>query len=58
MRRRPAETAHQPQGGVLVVGDVVTDVVAMVAGPVVAGSDTRATIRRTGGGAAAVRWRA
>ncbi|GGM26908.1 carbohydrate kinase family protein [Micromonospora yangpuensis] len=40
-------------GRVLVVGDVVTDVVAMLAGPVAPGSDTPAAIRMTGGGQAA-----
>ncbi|KXK61456.1 ribokinase [Micromonospora rosaria] len=40
-------------GRVLVVGDVVTDVVAVLAGPVAPGSDTPAAIRVTGGGQAA-----
>jgi ribokinase len=38
---------------VLVVGDVVTDVVAVLAGPLAPGSDTPAAIRSTGGGQAA-----
>ncbi|SCL33130.1 Sugar or nucleoside kinase, ribokinase family [Micromonospora pallida] len=38
---------------VVVVGDVVTDVVAVVAGPLAIGSDTPAEIRVTGGGQAA-----
>ncbi|MFI7551642.1 carbohydrate kinase family protein [Verrucosispora sp. WMMD703] len=40
-------------GRVLVVGDVVTDVVAVLAGPLAPGSDTPAAIRSTGGGQAA-----
>lgn len=40
-------------GRVVVVGDVVTDVVAVLAGPLATGSDTSATIRFTGGGQAA-----
>ncbi|GIJ20297.1 carbohydrate kinase family protein [Micromonospora lutea] len=38
---------------VLVVGDVVTDVVAVLTGPLAPGSDTPATIRFAGGGQAA-----
>jgi sugar/nucleoside kinase (ribokinase family) len=38
---------------VLVAGDVVTDVLAVHAGPIATGSDTRAHITLTGGGAAA-----
>lgn len=38
---------------VLVAGDVVTDVLAVHAGPIAIGSDTRAHITLTGGGAAA-----
>ncbi|MFD0823498.1 PfkB family carbohydrate kinase, partial [Micromonospora zhanjiangensis] len=38
---------------IVVVGDVVTDVLAVLAGPLVTGSDTRADIRLTGGGQAA-----
>ncbi|MEU4567706.1 PfkB family carbohydrate kinase [Micromonospora sp. NPDC023956] len=37
-------------GRVVVVGDIVTDVVAVVAGPLATGSDTPAAIRVTGGG--------
>ncbi|WBB81785.1 PfkB family carbohydrate kinase [Micromonospora sp. WMMD882] len=40
-------------GRVIVVGDLVTDVVAVLAGPLATGSDTPATIRFTGGGQAA-----
>lgn len=38
---------------VLVVGDLITDVVAVLGGPLATGSDTPATIRVTGGGQAA-----
>ncbi|MGV9285801.1 carbohydrate kinase family protein [Streptomyces sp. NPDC003719] len=40
-------------GGLLVVGDVVTDVVARHRGPLAAGTDTAASIRRLPGGAGA-----
>ncbi|MEU2662664.1 PfkB family carbohydrate kinase [Micromonospora sp. NPDC049060] len=40
-------------GRVLVVGDLITDVVAVLAGPVATGSDTPAAIRFSGGGQAA-----
>ncbi|WDZ87608.1 carbohydrate kinase family protein [Micromonospora cathayae] len=40
-------------GRVVVVGDLVTDVVAVLAAPLATGSDTPATIRFTGGGQAA-----
>ncbi|MEV6690811.1 sugar kinase [Micromonospora sp. NPDC051196] len=40
-------------GRILVVGDVITDVVAVLAGPLASGSDTAATIQFTGGGQAA-----
>ncbi|RKN49163.1 carbohydrate kinase family protein [Micromonospora endolithica] len=40
-------------GRVIVVGDLVTDVVAVLAGPPATGSDTPARIRLTGGGQAA-----
>ncbi|MFD1081758.1 carbohydrate kinase family protein [Micromonospora andamanensis] len=40
-------------GRVLVVGDVVTDVVAVLSAPLAPGSDTPAAIRSTGGGQAA-----
>ncbi|MEU5592058.1 PfkB family carbohydrate kinase [Streptomyces sp. NPDC020298] len=40
-------------GGLLVVGDVVTDVVARHRGPLAAGTDTAATIRTLPGGAGA-----
>ncbi len=39
--------------GVLVVGDIVTDVVAIVTGPIAHASDTAASIAVTGGGAGA-----
>lgn len=38
---------------VVVVGDLITDVVAVLAGPLITGSDTPAEIRFTGGGQAA-----
>ncbi|WP_422734031.1 carbohydrate kinase family protein [Micromonospora sp. WMMD558] len=38
---------------IIVVGDLITDVVAVLSGPPVAGSDTSAAIRFTGGGQAA-----
>ncbi|MEV0152385.1 carbohydrate kinase family protein [Micromonospora sp. NPDC050686] len=40
-------------GRIIVVGDVITDVVAMLSGPLVTGSDTPARIRFSGGGQAA-----
>ncbi|MEU6076434.1 PfkB family carbohydrate kinase [Micromonospora sp. NPDC047074] len=40
-------------GRVLVVGDLITDVVAVLAGPLATGSDTAAAIRFGGGGQAA-----
>ncbi|MEU8043751.1 PfkB family carbohydrate kinase [Micromonospora echinofusca] len=40
-------------GRVLVVGDLITDVVAVLAGPLTTGSDTPAAIRFSGGGQAA-----
>ncbi|HEX5598874.1 MAG TPA: sugar kinase [Micromonosporaceae bacterium] len=43
----------RPGPPVIVVGDLVTDVLAVLAGPLNAGSDTAATIRMTGGGQAA-----
>ncbi|MFD5455054.1 carbohydrate kinase family protein [Streptomyces olivaceus] len=42
-----------PGGALLVVGDVVTDVVARHRGPLAAGTDTAASIRRLPGGAGA-----
>jgi sugar/nucleoside kinase (ribokinase family) len=42
-----------PDGGLLVVGDVVTDVVARHRGPLAAGTDTAAAIRTLPGGAGA-----
>jgi sugar/nucleoside kinase (ribokinase family) len=39
--------------GVFVVGDIVTDVLAVLAAPIAPGSDTPARVRFTGGGAAA-----
>ena len=44
---------HRPRHRVIVVGDVVTDVLAVLDGPLAAGSDTSASIRITGGGQAA-----
>lgn len=43
----------RPDGALLVVGDVVTDVVARHRGPLAAGTDTAATIRTLPGGAGA-----
>jgi sugar/nucleoside kinase (ribokinase family) len=40
-------------GTILVVGDVITDIIVMPEGPVVRGSDRRATIRSRPGGSAA-----
>lgn len=40
-------------GRVIVVGDVITDVVAVLTGPLATGSDTAAAIQFTGGGQAA-----
>jgi ribokinase len=40
-------------GRVIVIGDIVTDVVAVLGAPIVAGSDTPAAISVTGGGAGA-----
>ncbi|MFH8975575.1 carbohydrate kinase family protein [Streptomyces sp. NPDC017890] len=42
-----------PGGALLVVGDVITDVVARHRGPLAAGTDTAASIRRLPGGAGA-----
>ncbi len=42
-----------PTGRVIVVGDIVTDILAVQSGPIVSGSDTDALIRLTGGGSAA-----
>lgn len=42
-----------PAGRIVVVGDVVTDVLAVLSEPLSTGSDTRAGIRATGGGQAA-----
>lgn len=50
--RHPAGTGPAP-GRVLVVGDLVTDVVAVLGESLAAGSDTSASIRFTGGGQAA-----
>ncbi|TCB96352.1 ribokinase [Micromonospora zingiberis] len=41
------------RGRLVVVGDVITDVVAVLAGPLAPGSDTAAAIQFTGGGQAA-----
>ncbi|MGN7141631.1 sugar kinase, partial [Streptomyces pseudogriseolus] len=40
-----------PGGALLVVGDVITDVVARHAGPLAPGTDTAAVIRTVPGGA-------
>lgn len=42
-----------PEGALLVVGDVITDVVARYRGPLAAGTDTAAAIRTVPGGAGA-----
>jgi ribokinase len=46
-------TARITHGRVIVIGDIVTDVVTVLGAPIVAGSDTPAHIRVTGGGAGA-----
>jgi sugar/nucleoside kinase (ribokinase family) len=46
-------TARGRNGGLLVVGDVVTDVVARHRGPLAAGTDTAAVVRTLPGGAGA-----
>ena len=38
---------------IIVVGDIVTDIVAVLAGQIASGSDTPASILATGGGAGA-----
>ncbi|WP_217140530.1 PfkB family carbohydrate kinase [Streptomyces sp. AC627_RSS907] len=45
--------SQEPGGALLVVGDVVTDVVARHRGPLALGTDTAASIRRLPGGAGA-----
>jgi sugar/nucleoside kinase (ribokinase family) len=57
-RDSAAEADHRrnrarPDGALLVVGDVVTDVIARHRGPLAAGTDTAATIRTLPGGAGA-----
>jgi len=47
------ERAAAPGGALLVVGDVVTDVVARYRGPLAVGTDTAAVVRRLPGGAGA-----
>lgn len=42
-----------PGGALLVVGDVVTDIVARHRGPLAPGTDTAAAVRRLPGGAGA-----
>ncbi|WP_327395126.1 carbohydrate kinase family protein [Streptomyces phaeochromogenes] len=49
----PGETPGAPGGALLVVGDVVTDVVALHRGPLASGTDTTAAIRTVPGGAGA-----
>ncbi len=51
--RRPGRGGGSPDGALLVVGDVITDVVARHRGPLAAGTDTAATIRTVPGGAGA-----
>ncbi|MYV37923.1 sugar kinase, partial [Streptomyces sp. SID1328] len=45
------EVTGGPAGGLLVVGDVITDVVARHRGPLAARTDTAAVIRTLPGGA-------
>ncbi|GAA4817004.1 carbohydrate kinase family protein [Streptomyces ziwulingensis] len=52
MTVRPG-TLTEPGGALLVIGDVVTDIVARHSGPLAAGTDTAASIRRLPGGAGA-----
>ncbi|MFJ6552507.1 carbohydrate kinase family protein [Streptomyces luteogriseus] len=47
------DTGSAVGGGLLVVGDVITDVVARHRGPLAAGTDTAASIRTVAGGAGA-----
>ncbi|MFF3708258.1 carbohydrate kinase family protein [Streptomyces phaeochromogenes] len=49
----PGETPGAAGGALLVVGDVVTDVVALHRGPLASGTDTAAAIRTVPGGAGA-----
>lgn len=49
----PGEAPGAPGGALLVVGDVVTDVVARHRGPLASGTDTTAAIRTVPGGAGA-----
>ncbi|MEU0894071.1 sugar kinase [Streptomyces massasporeus] len=49
----PRGTGWAAGGGLLVVGDVITDVVARHRGPLAAGTDTAASIRTVAGGAGA-----
>lgn len=48
--RRETGSPCPPHPRIIVVGDLVTDVLAVLAGPLSAGSDTPAGIRLTGGG--------
>ncbi|MGW3910588.1 carbohydrate kinase family protein [Streptomyces sp. NPDC005070] len=48
-----ADRSELAEGALLVVGDVVTDVVARHRGPLAAGTDTAATVRTVPGGAGA-----
>jgi sugar/nucleoside kinase (ribokinase family) len=50
---REAGAVPSPAGALLVVGDVITDVVARHRGPLAAGTDTAAVIRTVPGGAGA-----
>ncbi|MEU6815041.1 PfkB family carbohydrate kinase [Streptomyces sp. NPDC046860] len=47
------EVSARPEGGLLVVGDVITDVVARHRGPLASSTDTAAVIRTLPGGAGA-----
>ena len=49
----PAGAAAARPGRVIVVGDIVTDVLAVYSGPLATGTDTAATIALTAGGSAA-----
>ena len=50
---RPGTTPREPGRRVLVVGDIITDIVAVHSGPVAVDSDTPARITTTAGGSAA-----
>ncbi len=47
------EAALMGEGGILIVGDTMTDIIVMPEGPMVRGSDRRATVRSRPGGSGA-----